>query len=79
MADWELKVIGVAPGIPSFDLRAVPGDQLEQAVDEDIKNFQEFMLSTVDSSSRLIPVETAILKTYLWWKTHQEFSAADTS
>ena len=44
---------------------------LEQVVDADIASFEKFMLEKVDDSGPLMGPERAILKTYLWFKTHE--------
>lgn len=48
------------------------GETLEQAVNKDIAEFQEFFVERVDNSGGLSGPEVAILKTWLWWKTHPE-------
>jgi hypothetical protein len=45
------------------------GKELEAVVDEDLGAFNEYFQKNCDNSP-LRPEETAILKTYLWWKTH---------
>ncbi len=45
---------------------------LEEAVDEDLAAFERFMLTRVDPSGPLSKPERAIIKTYLYWKTHPE-------
>lgn len=44
---------------------------LEKIVDEDIGAFQEYFCKELGNSSLSNP-EVSIIKTYLWWKTHQE-------
>jgi hypothetical protein len=44
---------------------------LEQEVDRDIAEFEKFFIENVDTStSRLMGPEKAIIKSYLWYKTH---------
>ena len=45
---------------------------LEKAVDEDLVEFEKFMMEKVDDSGPLSGPEKAIIKTYLYWKTHAE-------
>ena len=42
---------------------------LEQVVDADIAEFEEYFCKMLKNSSLAAP-EKAILKTYLYWKTH---------
>lgn len=44
----------------------------ERAVDADIAAFEKFMMNKVDDSGPLMGPEKAIIKTYIWWKTHSE-------
>ena len=48
--------------------------QLEAYVDEDITEFEKFMMAKVDNSGPLSKPEKAIIKTYLYWKTHPELN-----
>lgn len=45
--------------------------QLEAAVDADIAKFDEYFQRELQNAP-LIKSEVAVLKTYLYWKTHQE-------
>lgn len=47
------------------------GQSLESAVDEDIAAFEEYFCGELKNDSLSKP-ERSIIKTYLWWKTHQE-------
>jgi hypothetical protein len=51
------------------------GAALEEAVDADIAKFNEYFQRELKNDP-LIKSEIAMLKTYLWWKTHQEKSDA---
>lgn len=44
---------------------------LEQAVDADIERFAAYFCGELKNDSLSGP-ERSIIKTYLWWKTHQE-------
>lgn len=44
---------------------------LEKVVDADIAAFQKYFCEELGNSSLSNP-EISIVKTYLWWKTHQE-------
>ena len=45
--------------------------QLEEYVDEDIKEFERFFCEHVDVNAIvLMPQEKAIIKTFIWWATH---------
>ena len=44
--------------------------ELEKAVDEDIDRFAEFFCSL--GNDVLVQPERAAIKTWLWWKTHDE-------
>jgi hypothetical protein len=46
------------------------GKELEQEVDEDIKQF-DLWFQKSGQNDPLTNSEWAIIKTYLWWKTHQ--------
>ena len=52
------------------EVDALTDGLLEEAVDEDIAQFEKFMMEKVDSSGPLSGPEKAIIKTYLWWKTN---------
>jgi len=45
-------------------------DTLEVIVDRDLSGFEEFFKGLGNDS--LAGPERAAIKTYLWWKTHQE-------
>lgn len=45
------------------------GEELEKEVDADIAEFEEYFCKKLKNSSLAAP-EKAILKTYLYWKTH---------
>lgn len=49
---------------------AMSDKDLEQEVDEDLAEFEKFMMEKVDDSGPLSGPEKAILKTWIWWKTH---------
>jgi hypothetical protein len=51
---------------------AIDNKKLETVVNEDIRQFEEFFTAKVDTSGPLSGPERAILKTYLYWKTHPE-------
>lgn len=55
------------------------GKPLEEEVDEDLRAFEQYFTSQVDPSGgpRLSRPEYAILKTYLWWKTHEKETKRD--
>jgi len=64
--------------MPKVEVK-VDGGPLEQAVDEDISAFERWFCSVVDSSAPLLTgAERAIIKSYLWYKTH-ETAAEDSS
>lgn len=46
--------------------------ELEAAVDADITAFDEYFQRELKNDEPLSKSERAIVKTYLWWKTHQE-------
>lgn len=46
------------------------GKTLESAVEEDIRSFETWFRDK--GNDPLVRSEIAILKTYLWWKTHSE-------
>ena len=54
--------------------KAVDGLLLEEEVDADIAAFEKFMMTRVDTSGPLSKPEKAIIKTYLYWKTHPELN-----
>lgn len=60
-------------GVTVVVTRAAVGDEkpppLEQVVDADIAEFEEYFCKMLKNSSLAAP-EKAILKTYLYWKTH---------
>ena len=56
----------------SISSSAMSDKDLEEEVDEDIAEFEKFMIEKVDDSGPLHRVEKAIIKTYLHWKTHAE-------
>lgn len=61
------------------ELIDLEGAALEVAVDEDIIAFDQYFQRALQNEP-LVLSERAILKTYLYWKTHQETAdASDTS
>ena len=50
----------------------LPGKDLEEVVDADLADFEKFMMEKVDDSGPLSGPEKAILKSWIWWKTHAE-------
>lgn len=56
----------------SVSSSAMSDKQLEELVDKDIADFEKFMMEKVDQSGPLSGPEKAIIKTYIWWKTHAE-------
>lgn len=56
----------------AVEVGAMSDKDLEEAVDEDLAAFEQFMLTRVDPSGPLSKPERAIIKTYLYWKTHPE-------
>jgi len=48
---------------------SIPGPELEVWVNQDLAAFNDFFQSKVGDSP-LIGPEVAMLKTYIWWKTH---------
>jgi hypothetical protein len=46
-------------------------ESLEAVVDADIADFEEYFCEELKNDS-LAKSERSIIKTYLWWKTHQE-------
>jgi hypothetical protein len=51
------------------------GKTLEGVVEEDIRSFEAWF--RVKGNDPLVRSEVAILKTYLWWKTHNEGEEGD--
>ena len=51
------------------DTSAVKGADLEAMVDEDINAFELWFKERGLGDNLLLP-ERAVIKTYLWWKTH---------
>lgn len=51
---------------------AEPNQLLEAAVDADIVAFGEYFQRELKNDEPLSKSERAIIKTYLWWKTHPE-------
>jgi hypothetical protein len=49
----------------------VEDQTLEHVVDEDIAAFAKYFCEELRNDSLSKP-ERSIIKTYLWWKTHQE-------
>lgn len=49
---------------------------LEELVDADIEEFKKYFCGELRNDS-LAPAERSIIKTYLWWKTHQEPARAE--
>ena len=54
----------------------VDGTKLEAIVDEDLKGFSRFYCKVV-GNAELSDFERAAIKTYLWWKTHDENNVAN--
>lgn len=54
-----------------LDPNANSGKELEEIVEADIEAFARFFCGQLKNDSLSKP-ERAILKTYLWWKTHAE-------
>ena len=50
---------------------------LEEVVDEDLADFDKFMQENVDDSGPLSGPEKAIIKTWIWWKTHPKDEEED--
>jgi hypothetical protein len=48
---------------------SLSGKDLESIVDEDLKNFAQFYIKTL-GNSKLSDYEKAVIKTFIWWKTH---------
>lgn len=66
------KVVVLAcVGDDAGDLVDLVGAELEAAVDEDIVEFDQYFQQVLQNEP-LVLSERAILKTYLYWKTHQE-------
>jgi hypothetical protein len=59
-------VVNVTPPV-----NEMTGEELEKVVDEDLKEFAKFFCKGLKNES-LANAERAIIKTYLWWKTHEE-------
>ena len=58
----------------NIDLQVSEGEKpltLEQAVDADIHEFARYFCQELNNDS-LTRSERSIIKTYLWWKAHQE-------
>lgn len=68
MSDGKVKVV-VPEGIESAGLEAL--------VNEDILSFERWFQK--QGNDPLVRSEVAILKTYLWYKTHPEASNASTN
>lgn len=73
--------LGLADGVSNakefvrkFREKAVTLDSqiLEATVDTDIAAFSEYFQRVLKNDEPLSKSERAILKTYLWWKTHPE-------
>jgi hypothetical protein len=47
------------------------GEELEKIVNADLDGFSEFFCKRLNNDSLSGP-ERAVIKTYLWWKTHPE-------
>lgn len=45
---------------------------LEKIVDEDINKFEEFFKKLGGDNTELSRPERSIIKTYVYWKTHEE-------
>lgn len=65
----------VCVGDDNGDLIDLVGADLEQAVDEDIAEFDRYFQGALQNEP-LVFSERAIIKTYLHWKTHQETTDA---
>jgi hypothetical protein len=64
----EVKVYG--PGAIETG-KAMDGEELEATVNQDVEQFQEWFCTNVDVEAvKLSGPEIAILKSYLWYKTH---------
>lgn len=48
------------------------GERLSKAVDADLDAFGEYFQRELKNDEPLSKSERAIIKTYIWWKTHQE-------
>lgn len=55
------------------------GNTLEQVVDADINAFDAFFQNALKNDVPLVGSERAILKTYLWWKTHEQSETTSSS
>jgi len=55
----------------TVEVAAYSDKDLEEAVDEDLDEFEKFFRAR-GLGSKLILAERAIIKTYLWWKTHPQ-------
>lgn len=62
---------GISYTLDDRQLSGLKGDALEAIVEEDLKSFDAFFQGKVDNSP-LRQEEKALLKTYLWWKTHPQ-------
>lgn len=56
-------------GTDSFEKTGNPPPSLEQIVDADIAEFEEYFCTKLKNSSLTGP-ERSIIKTWLYWKTH---------
>ncbi len=63
----EVMVLSEAIELPE----GVEEPTLEQIVDADIEKFREYFCGELGNDSLSAP-ERSIIKTYLWWKTHQK-------
>lgn len=64
-------VVVVTEGDEATEEVVLDPKALEAAVDADIASFDAYFQEAMKNDP-LIPSEKAMLKTYLWWKTHQE-------
>ena len=56
----------------SISAGAMSDQTLEEYVDEDIAAFEKFFCTNVDTkAAALMPQEKTIIKTFIWWATHQ--------
>ena len=62
----------VTEGDEVDELHVVESAALEAAVDADIVAFGMYFQEVVKNENPLTPSEKAIIKTYLYWKTHPE-------
>lgn len=64
-------VVSTTESLHVDDSTELGGEELEEVVNEDIKQFEKWFCENVDTKAvRLTGPERAIIKTYLWYKTH---------